>query len=67
MNRLRAVLEASGSFTNFATEYLRDHKVSQDFAVTPELLDQFQVFLAARNIAPGMEEWSRESDFVAIR
>ena len=35
MNRLRAVLDASGSFTNFATEYLREHKVNEDFEVTP--------------------------------
>jgi carboxyl-terminal processing protease len=67
MNRLRAVLEASGSFTTFATEYLRDHKVAENFAVTPELMDQFQVFLAAHNIEPGMTEWSRERDFVANR
>jgi carboxyl-terminal processing protease len=67
MSRLRAVMEASASFTVFATEYLRDHKVTEAFAVTPELLDQFQIFLAARNIEPGMEEWSRESDFVANR
>jgi carboxyl-terminal processing protease len=67
MNRLRAALEASGSFTTFATEYLRGHKLSQDFAVTPELMDQFQVFLAARNIEPGVTEWSQERDFVANR
>ena len=67
MNRLRAVLEATASFTTFATEYLRDHKVNQDFAVTPELLDQFQVFLARHNIEPGMTEWSQERDFVANR
>jgi carboxyl-terminal processing protease len=67
MSRLRAVIEASASFTTFATEYLRDHKVTDSFAVTPELLDQFQVFLAARNIAPGMTEWSQERDFVANR
>jgi carboxyl-terminal processing protease len=67
MNRLRAVLEATGSFTTFATEYLRDHKVSQDFTVTPELMDRFQVFLAARNIEPSVTEWSQERDFVANR
>jgi len=67
MNRLRAVLEASASFTTFATEYLRDHKITGSFVVTPELLDQFQVFLAAHNIEPGMTEWSQERDFVANR
>jgi carboxyl-terminal processing protease len=67
MSPLRAVLEASGSFTTFATEYLRDHKVNTDFAVTPALMDQFQVFLAAHNIQPGVTEWSQERDFVANR
>jgi len=67
MNRLRQVLEATGSFTTFATEYLRDHKVEQDFTVTPALMDQFQIFLAARNIEPGVTEWSQERDFVANR
>jgi len=67
MNRLRAVLEASGSFTSFATEYLRDHKVDPEFAVTPELLDQFQVFLARHNIEPGVTEWSQEGAFVTNR
>ena len=67
MNRLRAVLEASASFTTFATEYLHDHKVNEEFEVTPELLDQFQAFLAARNIQPGVTEWSREGDFVTNR
>jgi carboxyl-terminal processing protease len=67
MNRLRVVLEASASFTTFATEYLRDHKVDEEFTVTPELMDQFQSFLAARNIEPGVTEWSREGDFVANR
>ena len=51
MNRLRMVLEASGSFTNFATEYLRAHKVTLDFEVTPEIIDQFRVFLDARGSA----------------
>jgi len=67
MNRLRAVLEATASFTTFATEYLREHKVDLEFEVTPELMDQFQAFLAGRNIQPGVSEWSREADFVANR
>ena len=67
MSRLHEVMEASAAFTLFATEYLRDHKVTETFAVTPELLDQFQVFLAERNIAPSMTEWSLESDFLTNR
>jgi carboxyl-terminal processing protease len=67
LNRLRAVLDASGSFPIFATEYLRDHKVTQDFEATPDILDQFQVFLSARRIQPGAAEWSAEREFVRSR
>jgi carboxyl-terminal processing protease len=67
VNRLRAVLDASGSFTNFATEYLSGHKVSADFEVTPQILNEFQVFLSARGIQPGVAEWSTERDFVSNR
>jgi carboxyl-terminal processing protease len=66
-NRLRAVLEASGSFPDFATEYLRDNKVTQDFEITPEILGRFRVFVAERRIQPGVAEWSMESDFVSNR
>jgi carboxyl-terminal processing protease len=66
-NRLRAVLDASASFTNFATEYLRAHKIDADFEVTPELLDQFRVFLSDREIRPGLAEWLTEREFVSNR
>lgn len=67
MNRLRAVLDASGSFTNFATEYLRTHKVDADFEITPELLDQFRSFLSDRQIRPGLSEWLAEREFMTNR
>jgi carboxyl-terminal processing protease len=67
INRLRAVLDASGSFTNFATEYLRDNRVTDEFEVTPQLVNQFQVFLSARGIQPSVGEWSVEREFVTNR
>ena len=67
MTRLRAVLDASGAFTNFATEYLRDHKIHEDFEVTPQVLGDFQVFLSERGIQPGVAEWSVERDFISNR
>jgi carboxyl-terminal processing protease len=67
MTRLRAALEASGSFTNFATDYVQKHKVTEAFEVTPAVLDEFQVFLAQRNIQPSIAEWSGERDFVRNR
>jgi hypothetical protein len=52
---------------NFATEYLRGNKIDEDFEVTGQLLDQFQSFLAARGIQPGVKEWSSEHEFVVNR
>jgi carboxyl-terminal processing protease len=67
MNRLRAVLDASASFTNFATEYLRTHKLNPDFEVTPQLLDELHSFLSDRQIRPGLSEWLAERDFITNR
>jgi carboxyl-terminal processing protease len=67
MTRLRAVLDATGSFTTFATEFLRANKVTGEFEVTPPVLSQFQVFLSERGIQPGVSEWSIARDFVANR
>ena len=67
LSRLRTVLEGSGSFTSFATEYTRKHKITPDFEVTSALLDSFQTYLAEREIQPGVSEWSRESSFVQSR
>jgi len=67
INRLRAAMEASGSFTTFATQYLQLHKVTEQFEVTPQILDEFQVFLSQREIQPGVAEWLNESDYVSNR
>jgi len=67
MNRLRAVLDATASFTNFATEYLRNHQITPEFEVTGDVLDQLRIFLSDREIRPGIAEWSAERDFIANR
>ena len=67
MNRLRMALEASAAFPNYATEYLSGHKVTPDFEVTPQMLDQFKAWLSERGIQPGVSEWSLERDFVENR
>jgi carboxyl-terminal processing protease len=66
-NRLRAVLDASASFTNFATEFLRDHKIDTEFEVTGDMLDRFRVFLSDRDIRPSVAEWSAEREFISNR
>jgi len=67
MTRFRQVLDASGSFTNFATEYLRTHQLTPEFEITGEVLDQFRTFLSDREIRPGTAEWSGERDFISNR
>jgi carboxyl-terminal processing protease len=58
------VLEASGAFTSFATEYIRDHKITPDWEVPPQALDQFQSWLAERQIQPSLHEWISNRSFI---
>jgi len=67
LSRLRAAMETSGSFTNYATQYLTHHQVTEDFEVTPPILQEFRDFLAARQIVPGVSEWSAEASFIENR
>jgi carboxyl-terminal processing protease len=67
VSRFRAALEASGSFTSFATEYTQKHKVTESFKVDPALLDDFKVYLAEHGIEPGLAEWSGDLDFIRSR
>jgi carboxyl-terminal processing protease len=67
MNPLRGALEGSGAFTTFATEYIRDHKITPDWQVTPQLIDQFQVWLADHRIQPSVAEWSANREYVEPR
>jgi carboxyl-terminal processing protease len=66
--RLRMVLEATGSFTSFATEALRKLRpLPPDFEVSPGLLDEFQAYLAQRNIQPSVSEWSADREWIRSR
>ncbi len=67
MTRLRAVMDASGSFTTFATEFLRKNKVNADFEVTPAILREFQLFLTEHSIQPGVAELAAEQDYMTNR
>ena len=67
-SRLEAVLDASGSLIAFASQYLQTHNPLPDsFDVTPELLDEFRVFLSQRNIEPTVGEWSSERAWISNR
>jgi carboxyl-terminal processing protease len=68
MTRFRAVLDATGSFPTFATDYIRRAgKVPEDFELTSAILDEFQAMLSERNIRPGLAEWSREREWIQNR
>jgi carboxyl-terminal processing protease len=68
MTRLRAVLDATGSFTSFSTAYIgRVRTIPENFDVTPALMDDFRAMLSERNIRPGVAEWSRESEWIRNR
>jgi carboxyl-terminal processing protease len=68
MTRLRAVLDATASFTSFATAYITKVKtIPPDFDITPALMDEFKAMLSERNIRPGLAEWTRESDWISSR
>jgi carboxyl-terminal processing protease len=64
---LQIVLDATGSLTSFAGEYLRTHTIGDDVQVSPEMLDQLKVFLSERSIQPGVAEWLSHRDWIASR
>jgi carboxyl-terminal processing protease len=66
-NELEMVLDGSGAFADFATQYLRENKVTRDFEVDSAMLDRFRVFLAGRRIQPSVSEWLAERSFITIR
>jgi carboxyl-terminal processing protease len=68
VNRLEAVMDMSNSFLDFAQRYVREHPgISEDFQVSPRLLDEFKLFLSERRIQPDLSEWTSTVDFVRER
>jgi carboxyl-terminal processing protease len=66
--QLEGVLDSSGAVTAFATQYLGTHSPLPDsFEVTADLLDDFKVNLAARNIQPNVAEWITEQPWIKSR
>ncbi|HMF77861.1 MAG TPA: S41 family peptidase [Bryobacteraceae bacterium] len=66
--RLQGVLDASGAVTSFATQYLANHSpLPAKFEVTSDVLDDFKVFLSARNIQPTVADWSSQRTWITSR
>ncbi len=64
VSQLVYVLEASGTLTAFAGEYVQSHDIPDNFDVSPDLLDQLKVALSQRAIQPGIAEWLRDSTLI---
>lgn len=68
LTRFESILDASGLLTAYATHYLATHSPLPDsFEVTPDLLDELKVELAARSIQLGAGEWIDESRWLKSR
>lgn len=65
--RLEIVLEATALITTFAGDYVRAHDIPENFQVTSALLDELQIFLAERQIQPGVADWLSERDWIQSR
>jgi carboxyl-terminal processing protease len=66
-NRLRVALDASGSLTSYATDYTQKHKLTEPFAVTGDVLDDFQLYASERGIQPSVAEWLENRDWIQGR
>ena len=67
LDQFRAVLEESGSFTSFATEFLHDHKVTDGWELPVQVVDQFREWLSERQIQPRLSEWTANRGFIETR
>ncbi len=67
MSRLEMVLDASGAITTFAGEYTRTHDIALDFEVTPEILDEFRVFLSTQQIQPSVSDFLKDRAWIQSR
>jgi len=67
VTRFEDVLEASASFTTFAAEYIKNHKITDDWDVPQAMLDEFQLWLGERQIQPGLAEWLQTRDYITSR
>jgi carboxyl-terminal processing protease len=60
-------LDASGTFTSFATAYIQKHPITANFQVSASDLEDFQVYASERSIQPSVGEWVKERPWVQSR
>jgi carboxyl-terminal processing protease len=67
VTRLRMALDASGTFTSFATPYIQKRQITGSFQVSASDLDDFQIYASERGIQPSVGEWVNERAWVQSR
>jgi carboxyl-terminal processing protease len=65
--RLRAVLDATGLLTVFASGYARDHEIAEHLEISPALLDELRLFLSERSIQPSVGDWLSQREWISSR
>ncbi len=59
------VMKASESFLDFAKQYVQgDRVIDENFEPSPQMLDEFQLFLSQRRIRVTLAEWTSAMDFI---
>jgi carboxyl-terminal processing protease len=68
LTRLQVYLDASGSFPLFATAYLKTSPgITEDFEVTPQVVDDFRLYLSSRGVVTTPGDWSTARDWIVLR
>lgn len=67
--QFQLVVEISGSFPGFATEWLLNHRneVSREMEIQASTLDDFQLWLSRRGIRPRLNEWTASREYLSGR
>lgn len=60
-----AALKASGVLLDFAQRYVRGKEITDDFEVTPTMLDEFQLYLSEHGGRPPLAIWTANVEFIS--
>lgn len=66
-NQLQTVLDATGSFTSFASVYRRDRRITEQVQITDEMRELFRTYLFERRIQPNPVEWDVHRAWIDAR
>lgn len=67
LSRLQLAIDASGALTSFAGEYLRQHELPMPLEITPQIMAEARLYLAARHIEPDTGEWNHHRGWIESR